>query len=53
MVVAQIGERTYEFHTHLDLIEARGIYAKCIGGQNDFESELEKNDIEFNYEMPG
>jgi hypothetical protein len=51
MVVAKIGERTYEFNCSLDLADARETYANCLGDQNTFETELEDAGIEFTLEM--
>jgi hypothetical protein len=46
MVVAKIGERTYEFNCPLDLADARETYVNCFGGQNTFETELVDAGIE-------
>ena len=51
MVVAKIGERTYEFNCPLDLADARETYVNCFGDQNTFETELEDAGIEFTLEI--
>lgn len=51
MVVAKIGERTYEFATALDVADARETYANCFGDQNKFEAEMEEAGINFTYDI--
>ena len=51
MVVAKIGERTYEFNCALDVTDAREVYVNTFGDQNAFEAELEDAGIEFTLEL--
>lgn len=51
MVVAKIGERTYEFASALDLADARETFANCFGDQNKFETEMEEAGIDFAYDI--
>jgi hypothetical protein len=47
MVVAKIGERTYEFNCALDVADAREVYVNTFGDQNTFETELADAGIDF------
>lgn len=52
-VLERIGERRYEFPDTRQLSEARAIYARCLGDQNDFESQMAKSNIVFSMiDMP-
>lgn len=51
-IVHKFGYRWYVFYNQSDVIKATGIYAHCVGSQDDFELELERNGIEFCYELP-
>ena len=50
-IVAKVGERTYEFETFREITLAREIYAKCVGDQNDFETEMESAGIDVIYDL--
>ena len=51
MIIAKIGERTYEFESIDELSKARSIYTKSFETQNDFETELEIHGIEVRYDI--
>ena len=50
-IVGKVGERAYEFESFQDLTKARDIYARFIGGQNEFEVAMESAGIEFTLEI--
>lgn len=50
-IIAKFGYRWYIFYSHEDVTKATGIYAYCLGSQDDFENELENNGIEFTYDL--
>lgn len=52
-IIAKVGERTYEFETMIELVEARNIYAHHTGGQNEFEEIMENEGIDFYIENEG
>lgn len=51
MIAARIGERLYEFNSFAELTKAREIYAKFVGTQNDFETEMENQMIDFTVDI--
>ena len=51
MIIAKIGERTYEMKSFEDVTQARSIYANSTGSQNEFEDELESSEIDFFYDV--
>ena len=52
-VLARIGERVYEFETTFDVAHARSVYAVYTGSQDEFESTLELEGIDFFIEFDG
>ena len=46
MMLVKFGYRTYEIN-NVDLTKIQAIWAHCVGSQNDFEDEVEKQGIEY------
>lgn len=44
---AKIGTRSYEFESREDLDKAREIWNSCNDDQDDFETELEDQGIDY------
>ena len=49
----RIGERLYTFYHHKDIDKAIQIYAYFLGNQNEFETKMVDEDIEFYYADQG
>jgi len=46
-ILAKIGGRLYEFESIIDKQRARAVYARCTGGQDEFEEAMENAEIDF------
>lgn len=46
-LLAKVGERLYEFASRSGLSEARAIYARFAGSQDELEVEMERSEIDF------
>jgi hypothetical protein len=51
MIIAKMGERTYEFQDRETLAQVRAMYFDHHGDQNSLETVLEDAGIEFTLEM--
>lgn len=51
-VIHLFGYRFYKFYSNYDLNRAISIYAHCFGTLDDFENELDKAGIDWDYELP-
>lgn len=50
-IIVNFGYRSYVFHSQENLTKATSIYAHCMGTMDDFENELEKANIDFEYNI--
>lgn len=50
-IIVKFGYRKYIFYSKQDITKATSIYSHCVGDLNDFEKELENNQIDFAYEL--
>lgn len=51
LIVAKVGIRTYEFNCLSDFEKAQKLYSES-DNQEDFETKMEFERIEFYYELP-
>lgn len=51
MIVAKVGERTYEFFNLEELSLAREVYMNISSDQNGFEDAMEAEGIDFTVEF--
>ena len=50
-ITVKFGYRHYIFHSRKDESKARELWAHNFGSQDDFENELEENNIDFEYDF--
>ena len=50
-IIAKFGYRTYVFHEKKDITRATSIYAHTLGDLDCFENEMEREGINFEYEL--